>query len=463
MSDAGLARGERAAPITSLVTGAGRPEAPLNSQGLALRASLRESLGIKGDFVVGSGHQCGFWHAGIMAKFVAAAHLMGPLGSSTCRIHFLSDQESGDPARIDLPVSQPNGSIHKSSISLIAPSTLLAGDAIAFARASGACRHIERKSVVSSLAQDALDRAIAALNANQGHATLALQVAHAIEECMSRWIPRTSTVVSSGQLIGGVGSRELLERMLQDPQKCAIEFNEALRSDPRSARKLELNGRSSEVPLWGVDNLGRRHRISAAQAKLRLDRGEPLLPRAFLASGLMRICVDTFVHGTGGARYEKVGEQWWASFFGIELPSFVTATATILPTAESLGMGVPVRESAALTFRRAWWSPEELAGTQGDAMLMKRAILLQKVKDAPRRSESRRDAYLALCSHINELRASASAELEELRRDERRRAQARTDELILNDRSWPFLLHGEDAINEMCSQIRTQAQALAAC
>lgn len=463
MSDAGLARGERAAAITSLVTGAARPVAPLNSHGCALRANLRENLRLNGDFVVGSGHQCGFWHAGIMAKFVAAAHLMGPPGSNACRIHFLSDQESGDPARIDLPVSQPNGSVHKSSISLIAPSTLLAGDAIAFARASGACRDVERKSVVSAMAQGALDRAIAALNANQGHATLAIQVAHAVEECMSRWIPRTSTIVSSGQLIGGVGSRELLERMLQDPQKCAIEFNEALRSDPRAARKLEVNGRSSEVPLWGIDQLGRRHRISAAQAKLRLDRGEPLLPRAFLASGLMRICVDTFVHGTGGARYEKVGERWWASFFGIELPGFVTATATILPTAESLGMSVPVRESAAMTFRRAWWSPEQLAGTQGEAMLMKRAILLQTVRDAPRRSESRRDAYLALCSHIDELRARSSNELEGLRRDESKRAQARADELLLDDRSWPFLMHGDDAIKEMCSQIRTQAQALAAC
>ncbi len=420
-----------------------------------LRAQLRESLKLPSHRLSGAGHQAIVWHSGILAKFIAASTLATTHCEAASWVHFVSDQDANDPFRMDLPVLDSAGTTRRTSMRLAHPEPGIAPHAVAAARAAQSSLECDGRTLASRAARDALARVCSEIDATRDAVHAGVQLAQVMQRCAARWVSPPCTTVTSDALLNCTRAREVLERILRDPVANANAFNAALRMDPRAAQPLHLAGESTEVPLWGVRNDGVRERIGAAEARRRLGQGRLLLPRAFLASGLMRIICDRFVHGSGGARYERVGDAWWKEFLGVQLPSFDVVTATLYPDPATLGCTDASVAPDAISFRRAWWDPTRCESAQQPRGWIEpaRAALLQRIDAAPRRSAARRAAYRALTEHIECLRAMHRPRLASLSDRESRNRISRAQRALCLDRTWPFVLQSNDAIDTMAKPI----------
>ncbi len=433
-----------------------------------LARGMRESLGLPARVAAGAGHQPILWHAGILAKFLAASAIARSCVEAPNWVHFLSDQDVVDPFRMDVPLRAGDGRVRRASIRLVASDPLRAREAIGAARPAQKAREIDSHEFASEHAVEGCKRVCTALDEFHNDPHAGVQLAHVMHACAAQWLHEPCAVVPSEALIASGAAHAILDRILSDPVACASAFNAALRNDPRAARPLHIAGESTEVPLWGVAADGRRERIGASEARRRRVQGRVLLPRAFLASGFMRVICETFVHGTGGARYERVGEAWWRDFLGIELPPFATASATLYPTPAALGLREDSGAPNPIAWRSAWWDPTQLdvrsnRSREGRANIDPvRGEILERIAQAPRRSAARREGYRSLCAYIEALRVSHSGELEGLARGESQEQENRGERALLRDRTWPFVMLADSAIDAMARTITQRISAPAA-
>jgi hypothetical protein len=118
---------------------------------------------------------------------------------------------------------------------------------------------------------------------------------------------------------------------------------------------LSRDGGRIELPFWIIRE-GRRRPLFAEHGADRVTvfagpeavtvvpvRGEPggleeieIRPKALALTAFKRICVvDLFVHGVGGARYDRVTDAVVREFFHLEPPAYAVATSTLhLPLSE---------------------------------------------------------------------------------------------------------------------------------
>ena len=429
----------------------------------------RVAIGSSGVFAAGTGHQPGFFHAGILAKFIAADSIASERGAASNWIHFASDADTHDPLRIDLPLRSPDGGVRRGSVSLARPERV-PPHAPACIRAVGRVidEGPEREALGAAVASERGEKVLtAALDACAQSAEqapdAAMQVARACESMMSAWVRPSAATVPTRTLIATPMGRWAVEAILSRPAECARAFNGALAFEPHSARFLRESGDASEVPLWGVAADGARLRLNAVGARRALAAGELVLPRAFLASGLMRLVVDLFVHGTGGAHYERAGDRWWREFLGIELPPFAVVSASLYPSPAALGIPLRLDANPGVRFREAWWNPALLPDNPASAAhSAERAELLRCIADARRRSPERRAAYCSLLESISRGRASATAQLDSLKSHESHHARALKESALLTDRTWPFLLLDPSAIDGLVVAIRARVHSTGA-
>jgi hypothetical protein len=109
--------------------------------------------------------------------------------------------------------------------------------------------------------------------------------------------------------------------------------------DPRRRRlfarasapgRLELTDRQEwhcELPLSPESD----GRSAVEQLASLAERGMKIRPRALTTTMLLRLLYsDVFVHGIGGAAYDRLTDRLIERLFGIKPPAFVAATATLL-------------------------------------------------------------------------------------------------------------------------------------
>ncbi|MCS7236534.1 MAG: hypothetical protein RMM30_11255 [Armatimonadota bacterium] len=121
----------------------------------------------------------------------------------------------------------------------------------------------------------------------------------------------------------------------------------AVRSSVQPFPNLRRDGEWVELPFWFVRDGQRRPVFTrAGGSRVVYCDGQPvgelsggpldgLRPRALTLTLFLRLLVcDLFVHGLGGARYDRVTDQVLRQFFGLEPPPFAVLTATFhLPLA----------------------------------------------------------------------------------------------------------------------------------
>jgi hypothetical protein len=395
----------------------------------AWRAEARATLGLPDAAVIAAGHQSECWHAGILAKPLWVQALAARDRSTP--VHVVVDQDGFDGMSVEWPFRRPDGwwgvrghrfgSADESRSGLRVP---------AFR---------PRAADPGEGAPDHVTAGLAALHAalarHAGEPDAAMQGARAMLEVALPWL-ETPRVVRASALMRTALAGRLLERMLDDPARCASTFNEALRQAPRAARPLQVRGGEPELPVWLVATDGTRRRAGASEVRQARDTGGTILPRAFLMGALARTALaDRFVHGLGGGVYEPVTDRWLRAWLGWSPPGHDVVSA-------SVRMQLPLPASPAtstMPWRRAWCDPGLLAsGGTGPSPARRRALEL--IAAIPPRDPRRRTAFRELVTARDEERLRRSGELGALRGAEEAAGAARLARELASRRTWCFAL-----------------------
>lgn len=428
------------------------PSDPLDRE----RRLTRTELGVDPDaLLIATGHQAAIWHPGILAKDLAIVELASTLhddGRMTQAVHFIADHDANDGGLIPYPTAD----LQRRAWRMLPAKAGVSTCDLPPATPSAPPRE--------NLGLHSIDRGMqaiqAAVHAHRDAPNLAFQIGLATADLARPFtgdIPRRSMSGLLGTPIGAF----LLDAMNSDPDACIEAHDQALESDrrlrardlgrlPRPVARPLRRGDGAELPLWRRTDSGRRP----------VRRGEPIdpdscRPRALLATALARLggC-DLFVHGTGGAIYDRAMEIWIRNWLGepiaATLAPSTTATATLRLPLEPPDVKNAIDQ----------WTPEGLHRLRSDPDLARsgtprRSILLEAIDAAPRGSRTRRDAYLALRAEVEEARRRGEAEILRYRNELARKADDRRRIAVARDRTWAFPFHPEESLDALRASMRS--------
>lgn len=428
---------------------------------------------------VWSGHQPGLWHPGILAKLLLA-DVLSAAETGPAPVWLVVDHDNVEPLRFDVPTRRGD---HLAAVSLKLGAEA-PGVPPGCRRACPAPEPDDLANIWPVAAavpmrrlEEALERLPPRPATPAEHATaLALDLAAPL-------LSRRPEVVYSSRLFEhprlGPRFRTLVHRLLHDATAAVAALNRAARAH-RSAgvAPLSLHPLLVELPLWSLAEGRPRERVYADLAdtdpwlvNAAGDRLNPasawLAPRALLMTALVRgegLACSHFLHGTGGARYDRITDDWWATWRPDEpLAAVGVATANL-----RLGLDAPLadRDELAAAKWRAHHLPHNLDREPDVApghpdLINEKRILLSGMDDD--RDRSRRAAAFGRIHRINEALGDAHHVL----LDRTRTAVATAEAGVRNRRTalrrdWPLFLYPAETLQNLRSAIVNRVRAGAA-
>lgn len=415
------------------------------------RSSARAELGLEAGPVVATGHQTLLWHPGILVKYLLVEALRsggGPFGAA----NLVVDQHTGDFDRYEVPVLRADEGLSVAAVALTEHRPEVPMGALPAFDPAPPPRGL--RAALPSVGEG-VRRIFEAVSAHRGERSAALQMAAALEDLMSAWVSPMPRVLSS-DLISTRLSRALVERMARDPARCARLYNEAVASVPRAGmHPLAIAGNSVELPLWYLGPGRRRCRATDAHARDWLARGEPpLLPRALFLTALVRLAMcDLFVHGTGGAAYDRAMEIWLERWLGVRPAPIAVATATLRLPLRPEGAAAASSDRASSALRKLWHDPAD----EGRAPSKAKQAILERIRAAPRRSAQRRELFAMLHRYLAEARRTHESAIGAARDRLEHARRARAETPILERRTWAFPLYPRAMIDELAAEVARRA------
>lgn len=426
-------------------------------------AAFRSELGLPvSGVVVMSGHQAEFWHAGIAAKWFAAAATVRalnaagvpsgpPAGPPATFAWVVVDQDSNEPAIIRYPSAQ--GPRLSSSLWRLGPALGEMTDV-----PTGARPAIRAPEPPESSATPAVARGLAeiarVMHAHADAPTLARQLSAATADLLAGAGPAPTFVCATG-IARTSAFAGLLDRIAADPRACTAAYNAAIARHPAAGLKPLAE---HELPLWHVRPGEPRRRVFAKT--LSSVPVEQLAPRALLMTGLLRwAACDLFVHGTGGGVYDGAAEAWFESWLGRALAPITVATATLLLDHPRAADAPTDRHDAERTLWRAHHARHDPALVGDDWSARRKRDLLEQMAEARRVGKDRRPIYDELHRLLSRVRAENRSRLDELSVAAAAARAALRERPVLNDRTWPFPLHDPRRLADLAEHI---AQAVGA-
>jgi hypothetical protein len=414
------------------------PRGPIDRASAAFRAAI----GLPADRpVVMTGHQPVFWHAGILAKYLAAAAIAGRLDAAIAWC--VPDMDLVEPGSLRRPVprSGPGGAGNWAEERL----ELLSwpGDV---ARVPIGARTPGR---VADEAAGPFGEIANALRAHADAPNAARQVWAAHAELLERraGLERAVPVVFADDLARTERFRGLVDRMAREADRCVAIYNASVRAFPGSGVRELLHeperGRV-ELPLWRVEPGGGRHPVMVSDLA-KLSDGALVLPRGLLFSGVLRLWgCDLFIHGTGGAAYDRVTELWLGEWLGAELSPAMTVSATAL-----LELGVPMVTPSDVA--RASWRAHHARHSPGllgdDRAEAEKHAIVRAIGEAARGERSR--LFGEMHALLGGARSRGAARLERLDREALAMRDAFADRLLAEDRTWPWVLQSDETLGRL--------------
>jgi len=401
------------------------------------RAMARRALSVDDDVpIVAAGHQPEFIHPGVWAKHAVLQRLARVVGAMP--LNLVVDQDTPKHARIDIPsdfdgrpavTASSYGSINTNQPFEHQPPAVRA-HVKAFAsdveRALGAGfddtlmpRFLERYAAGVDAA-DWVEQAVAA----RKHAEARLGVT--IED---RRVSR---------LCGG----PLLGQLLVDARRFADAYNRSIDEYRRRYRvrtlnqpvpKLVCDGALCETPLWVYRPRGPRRRLFVRSGGDRIEllvddetivefavegagRWEQLAnqlaswcaadswrirPRALTLTLWARLLMcDLFIHGIGGAQYDRVTDLIIENYFGVTPPRMACVSATLHPPIADRGFDLALPARARRELRDIRYNPQRYVSDELSELVERRAVAVAESRrlrnDQPRDRIARRKAFLRI-------------------------------------------------------------------
>lgn len=435
------------------------PSSPITADALRRRfdalpyahLAFRQQLGLPTDRpLILTGHQPGFFHPGILAKYLAARALAHRTAAAAAML--VVDHDAAEPLALSLPSSlDPDR--------LPTPIPLHLGSPLPLGAAAESLPAIPDPTPTPTLpahlpepVRRATDRALAALRdaATDPRSTnAALQAALANAHLLD--IHPLGPLIPSSRLPHTDLFRSLVARLADEPA-ALLAFNRAVAAHP-SAGVAPLAGvhhdrtdHNPELPLWRLDPHGRR-------LPLRLDHlastpPDRLRPRALLMTGLLRLAAcELFIHGTGGAAYDRATDHWFQHWLGSPLPAPVlTASADLYLPSEPTEPATPADLAAAdYLAHHARHSPAALDLHADEAERRRLVAAIDAAPDEPARYAAFRNLHDFLANY-RQRHADRLALLDRHRRRLHHIARWRRSN---QGRTWPAFLYPTQLLNQL--------------
>lgn len=401
------------------------------SRALGANARFREELGLDpARPIVMAGHQAEAWHAGILAKRLA----LGGVGPGARAAWIVVDQDANESAgRVRYPGVDARG--------VVVAREWVFGPARAGVPTGMAPAAREIPACPTDGATEDIARGLARLGeslaAHAGSATLAMQVAGAVESLVPR-DKGACTLVSATRIGGTALFAEVVARMERDPDACIGAYNAAaVRHPGAEVRALE----PGELPLWRVEPGRARGRAEESSAGR-------LVPRALLMTGLLRWAgCDVFVHGTGGEAYDRVTAEWLGEWLGVELAPAGMVTATCVPTRD--GRGVVTEREAAEAAARATRARHDPAIVGDEDAARAKGAMVEEIARVKGAGGDPAGVFARMQAMLEEYRERRAEEIGALDRAAARAAAAVKSAAVWEDRTWSWVLLGEETVDEL--------------
>jgi hypothetical protein len=482
-----------------------------DAAGMAEAETFRRQLQLPTDrLIVMSGHQAGWWHAGILAKYFAMIAASQALEAAP--VWLVVDQDASDGLSIRYPLPQTKGGegsaggfaartwllgpeamaadlradIALGSLEPFEPSPLPAGiDALNpnHARALRAMHECTKRAMEAAEPDFDLHASPDMLMQSPRPHSAALQLALANQELLSSLAP-SAQLIAATALTQTSAFRGVLERMIEEPQACVEAYNAALLEHPvHGVAPLAANAAKGryELPLWsigpGVQASGKgqpRKRIYTTT--LGDTPVTHLAPRALLMTAMFRwLGCDLFVHGLGGGAtmtldesadatdqtstisgYDRVAEAWFRRWLGVSLaPSVVTSATLLLDLGHQPTVSLQDLSAARQAAHRIKHHPK-LVGDHA-AQARKQALIEQiRTSTDP---QQRAMLYRQMHEELASFRAANDAQIAAQVHQSAALAKQYAQESILRDRTWPWPLHDRKSLLNLQRKIHAALQA----
>lgn len=460
-----------------------------------LRESLRRRLALPRPLIV-TGHQAEFFHTGILAKTIAADALARRCGGQALFVTVDSDVVRHGyvalPTRRHGPLALERVAIPGCRLNIMAewqPARPIR-EWLAFSGRLAQLNAIDGPTLLETFVDGWRDA---------GGEITVVQVQGAGQAAVLAELGGASLpTVPVSTLAATPEFRALAAHLLLHAGAFAAHHNRALmayreryhvRSPQRPVPPLHLSGPVAETSLWVSRAGGPRRRLAVRPLDERLvllADGEPIgeltryelehfeyhpqpwpieragwqvRPRALALSAFLRLVLaDVFIHGTGGARYDEITDEFVQGFWQIRPPPACCVTATLYP---SLGgdQPSPAEALAARHVRRDLvYNPQRhLRGIPAE-LSTRRAALVERSRrlrsERPRDHDARRRVFEDI-RQINALMREAVAdELRELEKRSARLAERAEELAIALNREYFFALHSRSVMMELARRIR---------
>ncbi len=431
----------------------------------AASEAFRRELGLPLDRpLIWTGHQPGVWHAGIVAKYLAAEAAARRLGAGV--VWLVADQDEAEVGTLRVPAHAAGGRLVERTVRVLAGEgerAEAAGVPPASRPASAASAedidpgiHPHHRGVVARVRQ-ALSQ-----HAEAGARTLAEQAARANAALLQErlGLPERPMVFASW-LAGTAAFATLVRAMIDDPAACVGAYNDAAREhEAADVRPLRADASRVELPLWRLAPGRARRPVFASEAA-----GVPpaeLAPRALLLDAAVRLFgADLFIHGVGGGAYTRATERWLAGWpagagaAGAAPARTAVVTATLLLDPDLCARPEPAASSADAA-RAAWraHAARHHPRLLGDAPRQRlRDELVAQIAAMPPRSAERAAAYARLQTLLEDSRAAHGEGIDALRRTALDVRAASADAALAEDRTWAWPLHSDAALKRLADAV----------
>ena len=427
---------------------------------------FRTQLGLPIDRpIILSGHQAAIWHPGILAKYLLAHEVASSLNA--CATWLVVDTDAEDFTTLNTPARDSRAGLVRRAVRMasqpiaqqinagVPPASIAPFDVPPLTPPDKTI-----PSIVSALSAISITLSHARLTAT----CAADQIARATLALIEPIAPRCAVIFASR-----VGSTDLFQRialdMARNPERWATGYNDSLAAAPHAqlAPLRIASGGVIELPLWHLPGVNQpRQRVYASQLPALLRDGAAIAPRALLLTGLLRAAAcELFIHGVGGAGtdglsgYDAATTRWMTSM-SLSLAPTISCTATLtLPLLD--GPRTTPDQLAHLRWRAhaARHNPALVLDALG---AQHKLVALHTIQHAATPLD-RRAAFTALHHELASHQQRAAHALSDLNVKADAAAARLQQQLVADDRTFPFPLHKHDALLALRAEIAAQVRA----
>jgi len=456
-----------------------------------LRRRTRQALFGKpaGGPVIAAGHQPAFAHPGVWAKHVVVRHMAERLG--TLHLNFVVDNDAPKADELRIPI--------------VGHDKLIAVEEIPFSQASAGAAYEGRESIDGAHLSEIDDRINEILNTWPADSMIhdylsGLAAAETEDDFVEQHLAGRQTV--DRQFEATLNERRVsqgfdgifLADLLIHPDGFASVYNQALdeyrrqhqvRSPNRPLPDLQQENGRIETALWAYQPRQRRRRLFVKRTgdAIELFGGsEPIgrtglgelkqdpqavfgsfhpwvvRPRALTLTLWARLLAcDLFVHGIGGAKYDRITDVILDRYYGKEPPAYVCVSATLRLLLPRHPVGQQDLREARRRVRDLNFNPDRYLSDPPHELMARRANLIDESRALRARHAAniqRRHNFQAIRQTNAEIVASSPEVKEQLGREvEEIEQQVRSNHLA-DSREYFYALQSRERLSMLADRLR---------